>query len=756
MPPGDPKNLNPERDPLVTQEIIRNQLTQQPEAEAPAETVVEPQVGAGEAIAGGGIAFGGDPRLEGLVQEPKKRTGPFRAEGTIAPQLSPENQQLLALSQDRINQANFLSSAAELQAMGVAQKEMAMHARVNELSAKHAADLAANHFPRARQRIQDLESQVDEARALRVNPYNWHESIGRGGRVAAAFSLLTGQMAAGAGNPNSALKMMDSAIERDIGAQEQNIKNEFNNLKLQKGLLQDERDLFTEELGAVNTTRAIAYAALIGRIGAAKQQATNEAHRLSLETWEDHYNVKLLQAMAAAKAQALQLHVNGPIKNAHQLAVVQSKMEAFQQQLNVRTAQAAPAAPLAPAEPQLPAAPGRSAAVAARRPVQPRRAPEATPLPEGAPIGEPAARVEPRRVSPDRTRETLAEQQVREARELPVETLTQLGDKAAAGAGITPREVFQTVTKPARQGGAGVNPQIAKHGSFAMAVAKNANEPETGITTWVEALEAAARKRPIPNNGFQMIQDARVFAEMVPEPKRNQFGAGEPGDKAFELARDHWLIGQQNNEVFEAPSRVGGQQNSIQAGGRIFRLKQTSVARDSTPPGIKRYNTISEKLQQQQEGVRLLKRVADDLQKVGPTGIFNEEDGFQIPGLTTGDPTQLRNMEARITLAMQYIKRNDPTARISDQDLVIGQRAASQIFAKKFKFLDFVQSLDGDPSTNTVRQMIVNFLQTVAIDSQRAMFEEFENDLVPDHESMRLIEEETQERQRFLNTHRTD
>jgi hypothetical protein len=100
--------------------------------------------------------------------------------------------------------------------------------------------------------------------------------------VAAAFAALTGGFAAGKMNPNSALNMLDAAIERDIAAQESNIKNNIAALQLQRGLAQDERQLLEDELQNMSQIRATKYAAIVGRIQAAQQHAVTEAHHMAL------------------------------------------------------------------------------------------------------------------------------------------------------------------------------------------------------------------------------------------------------------------------------------------------------------------------------------------------------------------------------------------------------------------------------------------------------------------------------------------
>jgi hypothetical protein len=169
------------------------------------------------------------------------------------------------------------------------------YANIHSMDAEEGRRLHNEHFTVAKQKSDQLYKRVQAARTMQVDPFNWHKSIGRGGRVASAFSMLTGQIAAGAGNPSSAMKMMDAAIERDISAQAKNIENEYNNLKLVKGLNENDRALYMEEMGSLNETRAVRYGAMLAKLEAAKQHAINESAYNSYKVMGDHYTMKLLE-----------------------------------------------------------------------------------------------------------------------------------------------------------------------------------------------------------------------------------------------------------------------------------------------------------------------------------------------------------------------------------------------------------------------------------------------------------------------------
>ena len=342
------------------------------EAEETEGGVVAPVIGAGEAPR---QTQSGQAELETAPTDPKAKVAPksiYHVEGKVSPRLSVTDEQRKQEAMLGIAKQERGTRLAELQALGVADQELSDYANIDEMFPEEGARLHKEHFSEAKRRTNELHTMIDSARTMRVDPFNWSKSVGRGGRVAAAFSLLTGQMAAGAGNPNSALKMMDAAIERDMSAQEQNIAHEQKLIHAKKGLAADERALYGEEMRSLNTIRAMKYASVLSRIDAAKQHAITESSYLAYKHMGDHYTLKLLEAKAAAQAELISVYAKGPIA-ASKAAAVEQTLKGIESQLTaaVSGAQGAPAGAQAGAqaavEPSAPAAPGRAGAVAARR-----------------------------------------------------------------------------------------------------------------------------------------------------------------------------------------------------------------------------------------------------------------------------------------------------------------------------------------------------------------------------------------------------
>jgi hypothetical protein len=235
---------------------------------------------------------------------------------------------------------------------------------------------------------------------------------------------------------------------------------------------------------------------------------------------------------------------------------------------------------------------------------------------------------------------------------------------------------------------------------------------------------------------------------MIAEPRRSVFAAGKDGQSLYDLTLDNWRHGQDFPEIYEAPGSIAGQRNNIKAGNRNYRLLRSSAAR--TKPS--EYKKLADDMAEMSEGIELMERLADELMRVGPSGLF-DEGGFTLPGITSTDPTKFIITREAILGAMQFIKQNDPTARISDQDIKLGDKAMGDILSGKFKFIDFVQSFAGTGATdNTIRKSLRNYFQELAIQARASYWKKHQNDLIPSAETLRVLEEDTKRRQKFVAT----
>jgi hypothetical protein len=703
----------------------------------------------------------------------------FTAVGTQTANLNDEQKLLMAQSSGRIRQAEILTQYEQHRALGVAESASADWAETTESNYELSQQLHNEHFIPARAKIQKLQQQVDDARSMKVNPFNWHETVGKSGRVAAAFSVLTAQMAAGAGNPNSALKMMDAAIARDIAAQQANIKNNYDLLKLQRNLTQDERDLYTEQMQSMKAIEAQKYAALVGRVEAAQASSATEAHRMSLDVIKDHMNVKMLEAISATNAEILRLEFEGPVKNAAHLSRLRKQQESMQAELDKMNPPGQLEVPIDPVTTRegttvadleaqgmggrqvLVGAPkGRAAAVAGRggrvttpgvgrgpgRPEAPAEAREQaaefdpTPRPlEDEATG--TSRVETEREVAAR-RQTFEEEKKLQKGAGELRELRDLGRKAVTG-GVSRQDVARVL-----KASGDVDPVAIAHDGFALGVAKKiTKDPTTRTLGWTQALNDWGNRKTLSHGGFTMNQDAVVFADMIVEPQRKNYQFDENGRSLnYEAAMDFYEYAQEYPEVFEKEATVGGEPNTLRAGGRKFRFLVGSDLR--TDKATRK--EVADKLQEGAQKVDLLKSMAERIRRSGINGMYNAEDGtWQWPGFNSSDPDSLRNLTDSILGAMAFIKENDPTARISDKDLEVGAKAMGDWATKGGTILDLMQSLVGD---DTKRRQIENFLGVLAVEAQENYWKKHQNYLVPDYNTHVKSQKDADATQRWLNS----
>jgi hypothetical protein len=102
---------------------------------------------------------------------------------------------------------------------------------------------------------------------------------------------------------------------------------------------------------------------------------------------------------------------------------------------------------------------------------------------------------------------------------------------------------------------------------------------------------------------------------------------------------------------------------------------------------------------------------------------------------------------------MGFIKSEDETARLSDNDIIIGEKAMAIMKGGKMaRLADIVQSFDGKFSNNTVRLAMDRYMQRLAINAQKAIMKQYQNDLVLDYNSSVKFKEESNEAQAWLTT----
>jgi len=290
--------------------------------------------------------------------------------------------------------------------------------------------------------------------------------------------------------------------------------------------------------------------------------------------------------------------------------------------------------------------------------------------------------------------------------------------------------------------------EIIRSGSFGAEIQAQRHGGTLKVTSIKDAANAVNSNRLIPNGGVLTNRDADYVASLVQPPRAELFpgGADDPGYKIQMRAYEY---GQEFEEIYETRSTLDEERNTIVAGGNNYKLAEGAIERTDK----KAYDAMQGKLAQVATGNRAVMNLAKKIKTHGLSGIFTPEGGINIPGFNSEDEMTMTLANQTITQAMQYIKTHDPTARISDKDLEVGERALGSFLSKGGKFLDFVQSLDGDSYNNTKRNQISNFLAWIAIEAQAMVTLEYENSLVPSYNDMLRQAEDAQELQLWIDEH---
>jgi hypothetical protein len=293
----------------------------------------------------------------------------------------------------------------------------------------------------------------------------------------------------------------------------------------------------------------------------------------------------------------------------------------------------------------------------------------------------------------------------------------------------------------------GVPQEVVKHDGYGVAYRLRQGEGKAKTTTITQAVNAINNNELIPNGGMLMNRDADYVQQMINAPDPAQYPAGVEG-AGYKAAKKLYDYGQQYEEIYETRATVDGQRNTIVAGGQTYKLAEGAPERTDA----KLYSEMQGKLAENATGMRVARGLAKRIRTHGLSGIFTPEGGLNIPGFNTDDPTSLRFVESMITQGMQYIKKHDPTARISDQDLKVGREATAGYDTKAGRIIDFLQSLDGNTKNNTKRKQIERFIGAAVIEAQRMTFEKYENSLVPSYNTLTKVNEEVNEIQLWIDT----
>lgn len=744
---GEGGDALPERTVVQPVELTPPDLGKitQPEADEPepAKTIA-PAIGPeGEDVTGQG-----PPRRPTTPGVARPATAPLgKVVGTLEPGLPPVKDALLRALQQRQRDALKAQALNELKTVGIPHAAALRNLEfIAQESTERLQNLVTTEIPKWRAAREQLNRDVDEARQMRVNPYNFMQSVGRAGRVTSAISVAVGQLAAGAGNPNSVHKMIKSAIERDIAAQRDNINLAFKGIETKDRLIDKDIDLLDRQFMFEAQARAVAATAVAAQLGAAKQEAANESQRIAIEMLETNFVAESLVQKGIADAQAFSVLIDKKFATEAQALQLQRQV--------ARIREGVAAKGPVPQDLTLP-----------ELPFQQRAREAATELDLGAPApgapptaAPPTAEAEPAAAPvAQRTRAGQAAARRPPGRETtmvvgPIQVGDEIVPVEEAPIGSTPPDTAtaQTVQPVSEEQVRGmlqrwVPENILARGGYGRAKAIDDNRPfyGPGLTDGIIALGNNGR---LPDGtvfrGFEDPNDAIAAANLLHSglfrPQRDQF----ENEADFNDAIAHHQYKADNPELLEA--RIGGfPGNRIRIGqNRELRIAMGSDAR--TDAKVRR--EIQGIAESNLNNLEKLHNQALAVQEIGFGSVLGVQITTDGVTFTPFDPEVAADKALQqnrfLDLGIAYIKGKDPSGRLTEQDVKVGRAYFTQAQSLGATAWDTMQTiiskaLDRPISQNEARQRMNRFLQAVAVEASRDTLSSIGGDIVLPYESFK-------------------
>jgi hypothetical protein len=260
----------------------------------------------------------GDPNA-GLPEEEEKKEPPAIAtvQGYVPVPRSQAEQATAAIYSQTLKEANKLNLLNELQYYVTEDEAMADAQELLESNYAAGSQLIGGAIAEYKQRTKQIEDDLREYRNTSIDPNRIFGNMTGAGRFAAALNVAVGQMASsGTGGPNAALGLLESAIERDILAQQNNSNILLNAIQQGRQLRSEDWDVAKDMVAEKEKLRAMAYAAIRQRLEVAKGQVRTTKARRNLEMLDVVVAGKESEARIAQRQAMMNVIFNGPIKSA--------------------------------------------------------------------------------------------------------------------------------------------------------------------------------------------------------------------------------------------------------------------------------------------------------------------------------------------------------------------------------------------------------------------------------------------------------
>lgn len=194
----------------------------------------------------------------------------------------------------KAGKAKLIAEAAEEAAKaGDAQLRANEYQRVLQQEAD--AEAAKQSALAARQK--EVDGAVSEFTAMKIEPNRMWQNMSTGNSLLAGLSMALGAIGAGAsGRENTALSVMDKAIDRDIDAQKANMEKAGQNVNMRRTLYQDLRQKFADDAIARAAMKEITFAKLAEEAAVRGANAQSGIIKANAEALEKAAQAKVSEA----------------------------------------------------------------------------------------------------------------------------------------------------------------------------------------------------------------------------------------------------------------------------------------------------------------------------------------------------------------------------------------------------------------------------------------------------------------------------
>ena len=288
------------------------------EPPAPQEEVAQPNTLGQDRPPAGSSPMGNEVPLPNI---PKQATGPSRSKSRLMGERTPgQTQQEKEQGQyddARVQQYHAMVGMAHLNAGKAVQSVHQKFAHIAATDSAAVARLVTDEFPKFKEASKKLQEDLEDIRTLRVNPYQYLQAAGKGGRAGAVLATAVSQMAAGAGGVNNARKALKNAIDLDVESQAANIELQFAGVEASRANIASSIAILEQEILFRDKAQAYAWEAATSIINAANQGAANEATYLGTQMLGTFASIQAAAAAAALRAKQSTLYIEEPVRRAY-------------------------------------------------------------------------------------------------------------------------------------------------------------------------------------------------------------------------------------------------------------------------------------------------------------------------------------------------------------------------------------------------------------------------------------------------------